>query len=264
MLLPPMLPALTALIALQDVETRAEDARRRVADAPGRIAALDAQLAESTAAVEKAKAALADSQAARRELEKEAATAQQKVSKYKDQLMEAKDNRQFHALQHEIATFTTEVQRIEEQVLVRMLESDELTAALKAAEARLAADKKQVAAQRSAIESESASSAASLATLKTERDAIVKTLEPGLLATFETVMKGRKGVGHGPRRRRPVRSVPRPHPAASLQPDPQRRADHPVRELRPHPLLRAAAAEARGRNAGARRAGRVVIVAAGH
>ena len=81
MLKPPMLPALTALIALQDVETRAEEARRRVADAPGRIAALDAQLAESTAAVEKAKAVLADSQAARRELEKEAATAQQKVTK---------------------------------------------------------------------------------------------------------------------------------------------------------------------------------------
>ncbi len=190
-----MLPALTALIALQDVETRAEDARRRVADAPGRIAALDAQLAESTAAVDKAKAALADSQAARRELEKEAATAQQKVSKYKDQLMEAKDNRQFHALQHEIATFTTEVQRIEEQVLVRMLESDELAAGLKAAEAKLTADGKQVAAQRTAIETESAASTASLSTLKAERDAIVKTLEPGLLATFESVMKGRKGVG---------------------------------------------------------------------
>ena len=190
-----MLPALTTLIALQDVETRAEEARRRVTDAPGRIAALDAQLAEAAAAVDKAKAALADSQAARRELEKEAAIAQQKVSKYKDQLMEAKDNRQFHALQHEISTFTAEVQRIEEQVLVRMLESDELTATLKAAEGKLAAEKKQVAAQRAAIESESSTSAAALETLKTEREALVKTVEPRLLATFETVLKGRKGVG---------------------------------------------------------------------
>jgi predicted nucleic acid-binding Zn-ribbon protein len=189
-----MLPALAALIALQDVETRAEDARRRVADAPGRIAALDSQLADAAAGVERARAALADSQTARRDMEKEAATAQQKVSKYKDQLMEAKDNRQFHALQHEIATFTAEVQRVEEQVLVRMLESDELTAALKTAEARLAADKKQVAAQKSAIESESAASTATLATLKAERDALVQTIEPRLLATFESVMKGRKGV----------------------------------------------------------------------
>ena len=47
-----------------------------------------------------------------------------------------------------------------------MLESDELTAALKAAEAKLAGDRKQVAAQRTAIETESAASTASLATLK--------------------------------------------------------------------------------------------------
>lgn len=189
-----MLPALAALIALQDVETRAEDARRRVAEAPARIAALDAQLAEAAAALERAKQAFADSQAARRDHERDAAAAQQKVSKYKEQLMQAKDNKQFHALQHEIATFSEEVQRVEGLVLERMLEGDELGAAVKAAEARLAADKKQVAAQRAAIESESAASGATLETLRTEREALVKTIEPRLLATFETVLKGRKGL----------------------------------------------------------------------
>ena len=109
-----------------------------------------------TAALEQAKAALAESQAARRELEKEAAAAQQKVSKYKEQLMEAKDNRQFHALQHEIATFTAEVQRVEEQVLVRMLEGDELAAVREGGRSQLAADKKHVAAQKTAIETEAA------------------------------------------------------------------------------------------------------------
>jgi predicted nucleic acid-binding Zn-ribbon protein len=189
-----MLPALTSLVALQDLETRAEDARRRVADAPGRVAALDAQLAEAAAALDRAKAALAESQAAKRELEKEAAAAQQKVSKYKEQLMQAKDNKQFHALQHEIATFSTEVQRVEELELVRMLEGDELGAAVKVAEAKLAADRKSVAAQKAAIESESTTLTANLEVLKTERAALVKTIEPRLLATFETVLKGRKGV----------------------------------------------------------------------
>lgn len=189
-----MLPALTALLALQSVETRAEDARRRVADAPARIGTLDAQLADTTAALERARTALTESQAARRELEKEAAAAQQKVSKYKDQLMEAKDNRQFHALQHEIATFTTEVQRIEEQVLVRMLEGDELGATVKAGEATLAADQKRIAAQKSEIETEAAALTASLTTLQAERAELIKTIEPRLLATFETVLKGRKGT----------------------------------------------------------------------
>lgn len=190
-----MLPALTALLALQDLETRAEDARRRIADAPVRIAALDATLADATAAVERAKAALAESQAARRELEKEASVAQQRVSKFKEQLMEAKDNRQFHALQHEISTFSAEVSRVEEQVIARMLEGDDLTGVLKAAEAALATAKKRAAAEKSAIESETASLTASLAGIVTDRAALVKTIEPRALATFESVAKGRKGVG---------------------------------------------------------------------
>jgi predicted nucleic acid-binding Zn-ribbon protein len=194
MLVGAMLPALTSLLALQTVESRAEDARRRIADAPVRIQALDAQLAEATAALEQARTALAASQTSRRELEKEAAAAQQKVSKYKDQLMEAKDNRQFHALQHEIATFSSEVQRIEEQVLVRMLEGDELAAAVKTAETRLAADKTHVAAQKSQIERETSELTATLAALQAERAGIVKDIEPRLLATFETVFKGRKGL----------------------------------------------------------------------
>ncbi len=189
-----MLPALTSLLALQSVETRAEDARRRVADAPARIAALDAQLAEATAGLERAKTALAESQAARRELEKEAAVAQQKVSKNKQQLMEAKDNRQFHALQHEIATFSAEVQRIEEQVLVRMLEGDELGAAVKTAEGKVAADTRRIAAEKATIESEAAALTASLTALQAERAELVKGIEPRLLATFESVLKGRKGT----------------------------------------------------------------------
>jgi len=189
-----MLPALTSLLALQSVETRAEDARRRVADAPARLDALDAQLAASTAALEAARQALAASQAARREHEKDAAAAQQKVSKYKEQLMQAKDNKQFHALQHEIATFSEEVQRVEGLVLERMLEADELAGAMKAAEARLAADRTAITAQKAALEAETAALTASLAALQAERAALLPTIEPRLLATFETVLKGRKGT----------------------------------------------------------------------
>jgi predicted nucleic acid-binding Zn-ribbon protein len=188
-----MLPALTSLIALQDVSSRADDARRRIADAPARIQALEQQLAGATQALEAAKAALAANQAARRELEKEAAVAQQRVSKYKDQLMEAKDNRQFHALQHEIATFTEELSRVEGSIIEKMVEGDDLAAQVKAAEAGLANQKKAAAAQKAAIEAESAELTAALEQLGAERARIASTLSPQDLATFETVFKARKG-----------------------------------------------------------------------
>ncbi|MEZ5291349.1 MAG: C4-type zinc ribbon domain-containing protein [Vicinamibacterales bacterium] len=189
-----MLPALASLVALQDVASRAEDARRRIADAPGRIEALNDQLAAATRALDDAKAALAASQAARRDLEKEAAVAQQRVSKYKDQLMEAKDNRQYHALQHEIATFGEEVSRVEGQIIERMVEADELGAKVKAAEAGLAKDKQSVAAQKSAIEAEAATLTASLAGLTAERESIGRDLPPAQLSTFDTLFKARKGL----------------------------------------------------------------------
>jgi predicted nucleic acid-binding Zn-ribbon protein len=189
-----MLPALTSLLALQDVETRADDARRRIAEAPARVQALDTAVAGARTTLDDAKAALAANQSARREQEKDAGIAQQRVAKYKDQLMEAKDNRQFHALQHEIATFSAEVQRIEEQVLVHMLEGDELAAAVKAAEARLAEATRNASDQKRAIESESTQLAAELTELQTRRGAIVAGLPPALVATFESVFKARRGV----------------------------------------------------------------------
>ncbi len=190
-----MLPAITSLLALQDLDTRAEDARRRLADAPLRIGALDAKLADATQALESAKAVLATTRAAKQALEKEAAVAQQRVSKYKEQLMLAKDNKQFHALQHEIATFSAEVERIEGIELERMLEIDEQTAVVKAAEGKLAADKKTVAAEKAAITADAAVVKDTLTQLLADRAVLVKTIEPGLLATFEQVAKGRKGIG---------------------------------------------------------------------
>lgn len=189
-----MLPALVSLIALQDVSARTEDARRRVAEAPGRVQALDAQLAGAIAALDAAKAALAVSQAARRALESECGVAQQRVSKYKDQLMEAKDNRQFHALQHEIATFSEEVQRIEGQIIERMVEGDELAAKVKAAEVALANDRKSIVAQKAAIDAEAVALTAGLTTLVAERATIAKGLSPSELSTFETMFRARKNV----------------------------------------------------------------------
>jgi len=189
-----MLPALTSLIALQDVAARAEDARRRIADAPGRIAALDQQLAGATATLEAARAALTASQTVRRGLESDNGVAQQRVSKYKDQLMEAKDNRQFHALQHEIATFSAEVQRIEGLILERMVEGDELTAKVKAAEAALAADKVSVAKQKAAIDVETGELKQVLEGALAERATIASQLSASELATFDQIFKARKGV----------------------------------------------------------------------
>jgi predicted nucleic acid-binding Zn-ribbon protein len=74
-----------------------------------------------------------------------------------------------------------------------MMRADELTTALKGAEARLKADEAAVAAERKAIESERVENEASLKALAAERAALVKQISPHVVSTFEKVARIRGG-----------------------------------------------------------------------
>ncbi|HUE86755.1 MAG TPA: C4-type zinc ribbon domain-containing protein [Vicinamibacterales bacterium] len=189
-----MSPELEHLIRLQDIETRAAEAQKRIADAPAQIAALDARLSASLAGVASAKQALADNHARRRMLDNDLASAQQRLSKYKEQLMAVKTNDEYHAMQHQIAAMEAEVSRVEEQILVNMLDADELAAKLKAAEATLKQDQTSVATERAAIETDTADKRTMLARSNQERAALLPDMSRGALELFERVRKARQGI----------------------------------------------------------------------
>ena len=128
---------LDRLIRLQHLETAAEDARRRIADHPGRIQALDARLQAARDVVAAAKAKLATAQEKRRVEEKEVATVQTRLARYKDQLLEVKTNREYTAMLHEIETAQNEIRGREDRILEIMMESDDLNAEIKKGDAEL-------------------------------------------------------------------------------------------------------------------------------
>ena len=119
-------PDLQNLIHLQELDSAAERHRRRVADIPVLQAALDARLAERTAAVDAVKARVAASQTARREIEKDLAAVQGRLSKYKNQLMEVKTNKEYQAMQKELSVAEQEISDFETRMLERMEEADAL------------------------------------------------------------------------------------------------------------------------------------------
>ena len=189
-----MSPELERLINLQDIETRAAEAQRRIAEAPGQIAALDAKLRSSREGVSSAKQAITDNQARRRTLDNDLASAQQRLSKYKEQLMAVKTNDEYHAMQHQIAAMEAEVSRVEEQILVNMMEADELAATLKAAEATLEKDETSVETERATIEAETADRRTVLAQSHQDRAAVLPDLSRGALELFERVRQARQGI----------------------------------------------------------------------
>jgi uncharacterized protein len=189
-----MSPELEQLVRLQQIETRSADARRRIADAPARIAALDAKLSAVRDEVAAAKQAAADNQARRRTVDRDLTAAQQLLSKSKETLMAVKTNQEYHAMQHQIAVGTSEVGRIEELMLINMMEADEIAARLKKAEAALKSEEAAIAKERSAIETEAVDMQRVLMTSDEERRTLVPQIPRATFETFERVLKARQGL----------------------------------------------------------------------
>jgi predicted nucleic acid-binding Zn-ribbon protein len=182
------------LIELQRIDSAIHAAEQSLTDEPARMAALDGTLAEARARVAEAKDKVTQNVAARRDIEKDVALHQGRLSKFRDQAMNVKTNQEYHAIQHEMAFAQNEIKGHEDRMLERMMESDELGAALKAAEADLAATQKAVDAEKKAIAAEHDVLRAKVAELKAERDGVLKGLAPDAFATFDLISKRRNGV----------------------------------------------------------------------
>ena len=189
-----MSPDLQRLIKLQQLDSTIADARATIATHPQRLADADTRLNDSKQAVEAAKARLKDNQDARRTLEKDVAVYQGRLTKFKDQLSLVKTNKEYQAMQHEIATAQSDLGGVEEKVLERMLDADAITADVKRAEAALATRQKEIDVEKKNLAQELISVEASLKEATAARAELIKDLEPRLTAIFEQVARARKGV----------------------------------------------------------------------
>lgn len=189
-----MHPDLQHLIQLQDLDLAADRARRRIAEMPATQQALEARAAEKTAQVTQIKDRIAAGQAARREVEKELAVVQGRLSKYKGQLMEVKTNKEYQAMQKEMATAEHEVRAFEDTLLEHMEEAETLAGELKNAEAAQKAEQAVVAREQKVLEAERAEIEQELIRLTAARGEVIAKLAPDVLALFERVAHGRKGV----------------------------------------------------------------------
>ena len=185
---------LERLIALQKLDSAADAARRTLAAEPEHEQALATRLEAAEQQVAAAKDRLADNKNTRAALEKDVAVHQGRLSKFREQGMAVKTNQEFQAIQHEIAFAQTEIKKIEDAILERMMESDELATTVKAADATLAAERKAIDADRRALATAHAEMQTSLERIAVERSALIGGLDRQVLATFDAVSRKRNGV----------------------------------------------------------------------
>jgi predicted nucleic acid-binding Zn-ribbon protein len=189
-----MHPDLQHLIHLQELDLVAERTRRRIADIPAARAALEESVLARSAAVDAVKQQLAANHAARRDVEKDLAAVQTRLSKFKNQLMEVKTNKEYQAMQKEMSVAEEEVSALETRMLERMVEADGLAADLRAAEGALKAEQAETARGLQQLDAEHVGLDRELQRATEERQALTAQVSREALAVFDRVAHGRKGL----------------------------------------------------------------------
>src|SRR5262245_36965626 len=127
-----MLPDIASAVRLQEVDNRLADLSKEIASLPKHIAEIEKKLEAHQRKLEADRAALAANQKDRKKLEGDIQMQEQKISKLKDQMLQAKTNEQYKAFQHEIAFCESEIRRAEDRILDLMGESEVLEKNVKA------------------------------------------------------------------------------------------------------------------------------------
>src|SRR6185295_11764332 len=143
-----MLPDIASAVRLQELDLRLTDLTKEIASLPKHIAEIEKRLESHQRKLEADRAALSANQKDRRKHEGDIQMQEQKISKLKDQMLQAKTNDQYKAFQHEIGFCETEIRRAEDRILDLMAESEALEKNVKTAEGALKVEKAEVEAAK--------------------------------------------------------------------------------------------------------------------
>jgi uncharacterized protein len=190
-----MLHDLELVIRIQEIDNRLADLSREITALPKHIAEIEKKLVSHERKLEADRAALSANQKDRKKCEGDIQTQEQKISKLKDQMLQAKTNEQYRAFQNEIEFCEKEIRRLEDRILELMGESEPLEKAVKTAEAALKAEKSQVEAESQNARSRTAADEAASRELQQERAAIASRVNAAVVQQYERARKGGRGTG---------------------------------------------------------------------
>lgn len=189
-----MLPDLKLVIRLQEIDNRLRDLAREIAALPKHTAEIEKKLVAHERKLEADRAALAANQKDRKKCDSDIQVQDQKISKLKDQMLQAKTNDQYRAFQNEIDFCQNEIRKAEDRILELMNESEPLDKNVKTAEAALKAEKSHVEAEKAQARERTAIDQKAADELNAERAAMVAQVTPAVYRNYERVRKGRGGV----------------------------------------------------------------------
>ncbi|HUI41960.1 MAG TPA: C4-type zinc ribbon domain-containing protein [Terriglobia bacterium] len=186
-----MHPDLATVRELQAVDRTIGSLTSRIQVIPSQIKQIEDQLNAFLHALEEHKQRLAANQKERRDLDAETQMIRAKISKHRDQLYELKSNEQYKAMLHEIGGEEAKIRGIEDRILEKMTEAEELEKFVHDAAARLEGERSRVAAEKQELGNERAADEASRKEAQERRRTLAAALVGATLQLYEKARKAR-------------------------------------------------------------------------
>ena len=189
-----MHPDLKAVVEVQQLDQRVAELTVQIDSLPTQIQTLQSQLDDFIHAHEERKKRLAANLKERKDLEGDIKAIQEKITKHKDQLYQVKTNEQYRAMLKEIEGEERNIRAIEDQVLEKMIEAEEIQKRVQEAAARLEGEKARVAAEIKRLQDERQKDLDERERLQARRKEVAATLTAAVLALYERIRTYRTGA----------------------------------------------------------------------
>jgi len=174
---------------LQNLDSQIGELEKEVAALPRHVAEIEKALDAHTRRVEADRAALTANQKERRRLEDDVKVHEQKISKLRDQMLQAKTNEQYRAFSNEIDFAAREIRKAEDRILDLMSESEALESNLKKAEGDLKKQREHVESEQRRARERTAVDETQLEKLRAERTQAVAKMDRGLVRDYERIRR---------------------------------------------------------------------------
>ena len=189
-----MLQDLALALRLQALDRNIASLENEIATLPKHIAEIEKRLDSHTRRLEADRAALSANQRERKKLEGDVQVQEQKISKLKNQTLEAKTNEQYRAFQNEIGYAEGEIRKAEDKILELMEQSERLEKNVKAAEADLKQENQHVESEKTRARERTDLDQKELAERLAERKSITDQMDPKVYAHYLRIRKKTKGT----------------------------------------------------------------------
>lgn len=185
---------LALAVRLQSLDRKIASLENEIATLPKQIAEIERKLEAQKRHSEAGRAAVTANQRERKKLESDIQLHEQKISKLKDQTLQAKTNEQYRAFQHEISYIEAEIRKAEDRILELMEESEPLEKGLKAGEAEFKRQAEIVEREKARAREKTVIDKKELGEATTERSEIKGKIDSKIYADYERIRRKTKGT----------------------------------------------------------------------